>query len=128
MSPEKDVLEIQQKGNVCVIKFKLKEINLDENGLFYDKLKELVDSGKTAILIDFTGVAYISSLVIGTLMSGLKNTRAKGGTMKLCCLSEKIRQALEITQLTKILEIYQSQEEALQKGNWGKKEGNIEYK
>jgi len=128
MAEKKQVLEVEACGKVCVIKFKSKDIDMDENGVFYDEIKRLIQNGKIFILVDFSGVAYMSSLVIATLLSGLKNTKAKGGHFKLCCLSGKVLQTLEITQLNRVLEVYKTQQDALTKGNWEAVKNIIEFK
>lgn len=128
MAAREEVLESTKKNNVSIISFKCSELDIDENNLFYNELKKLTNQGDIFILVNFAGIKYISSLVIASLISGLKNTRSQGGSLKLCCLSEKIRQTLEVVQLNKILEIFKTQDEALAAGNWIKQEGTIEFK
>ena len=121
------ILTVESKGKVCVVKFKCSEIGMDESGGFYEELKKLANSGKLFILVDFSNVAYISSLVLAALISGLKNTKSKGGSLKLCCLQDKVRQTIEMTQLNKVFEVYPDVDTALKDGKWEKGEV-IEFK
>ena len=51
------------------------------------------------LLINFKTVEFVSSQVIGLLLNANKKIAEKSGTLMLCRVSPKIRQALEITGL-----------------------------
>jgi anti-sigma B factor antagonist len=64
----------------------------------------LVASGPTRIVINLEQVNYVDSAGIGALIEIHRNARAKGGSLKLCNLGPKLRQALEIARLLPIFE------------------------
>jgi anti-anti-sigma factor len=64
----------------------------------------LVASGAARIVINLEQVIYVDSAGIGALIEIHRNTRAKGGSLKLCNLGPKLRQALEIARLLPIFE------------------------
>ena len=51
------------------------------------------------LLINFKGVEFVSSQVIGLLLNARKKIAEKSGTLTLCRVSPKIREALHITGL-----------------------------
>jgi anti-anti-sigma factor len=51
------------------------------------------------VLINFKGVEFVSSQVIGLLLDANRRIEEKSGTLKLCHVTPKIREALHITGL-----------------------------
>jgi anti-anti-sigma factor len=54
---------------------------------------------RAMLLINFKGVEFVSSQVIGLLLAANKQIADKSGTLMLCRVSPKIREALHITGL-----------------------------
>jgi anti-anti-sigma factor len=54
---------------------------------------------RAMLLINFKGVEFVSSQVIGLLLNAQNKIAAKSGTLKLCHVTPKIREALHITGL-----------------------------
>jgi anti-anti-sigma factor len=54
---------------------------------------------RAMLLINFKGVEFVSSQVIGLLLTAQKQIAEKSGTLMLCRVSPKIREALHITGL-----------------------------
>ena len=65
------------------------------------------------ILLDASGVNYACSDVINKLVVLNKKMREKGGRLKLCGLSPDLRQILAITRLDTIMDIAESEADAL---------------
>ena len=61
------------------------------------------------VLINFRGVEFVSSQVLGILLNARAKVQAKSGTLVICRLSPKLREALEITGLTKQFTIEESE-------------------
>ena len=77
-------------------------------------LLRLVREGKRShLVLDFTGVQFISSQLIGILVSLHKELTAAGGTLTLCGLSAKLLELIKITRLDRILSIKASGAEAV---------------
>jgi anti-anti-sigma factor len=64
----------------------------------------LLSSGVTRIVINLEHVNYVDSAGLGTLIEMHRNTKAKGGRLKLCNLGPSLRQALELSRLLAIFE------------------------
>ena len=65
------------------------------------------------ILLDFSGVDFAGSDVIGKLVILNKRMRQKGGNLKLCGICPYIREVLAITRLDTILDIAENETDAL---------------
>jgi anti-sigma B factor antagonist len=62
-------------------------------------------SGTDRLAIDFSEVTFLDSSGISVIATALNETYARGGRLVLVALSERTRQVLDITGLTKILDI-----------------------
>src|SRR5437764_11154588 len=61
------------------------------------------------VLMNFRGVEFVSSQVIGLLLHARAKVTAKSGTLVLCRVCPKIREALHITGLDKQFTIEESE-------------------
>jgi anti-anti-sigma factor len=67
-------------------------------------IDNLLASGATRIVINLEQVNYMDSAGLGALIETHRKTKAKGGSLKLCHLGPKLRQALEMARLLPIFE------------------------
>ncbi len=67
-----------------------------------------------SVIINCTGLTYLDSTGIATILGLAKTLEEAAAKMFLCCLSPKLRTVLRITRLDSVLAICDSQQEALQ--------------
>jgi anti-sigma B factor antagonist len=72
-----------------------------------------IENGTRKILLDFSGVSYISSGGLRVLLSAAKRLREPGDRFGLCCLPAEVQKIIRLTGFTSIFSIYQSEGEAL---------------
>jgi len=78
------------------------------------ELTDLVEKGGVRkMLVNMDNVQYLSSAVLGKLISLHKALRMNQGVLKLCSIAPPIYEVFEITRLDKIFDIYRSEAEAL---------------
>lgn len=109
-------LEVQDVGDVAVVKFMDKKI-LDESNIqmIAEQLYELVDEDRRhKLLLDFSGVDYLSSAALGKLITLNKKIRGVTGQLRLCAIRPEIYEVFEITSLNKMFPIYDDQATALE--------------
>ncbi len=110
-------LMIQRQGDVQVIEF-LDSSLLDQANIekIHVQLKELVErSGHPKLVVSFEGVSYISSAVLGVLLSVNKLVAAQRGELRLAHISPKILEVFKLTRLDKILKVFPTAKDALAK-------------
>ncbi len=69
--------------------------------------------GINNVLLDLHQVDFIDSIGISTLVSGMKQFRARGGDLRLVGLQTSARSIFELMMLDKVFEIFDSEEQAL---------------
>jgi anti-sigma B factor antagonist len=63
---------------------------------FEDAVQKVIDDGQKKIVVDCEKLTYISSAGLGVFMGFVEEVREEGGDIKICGLSEKVKQPFEI--------------------------------
>ncbi|MBW3467735.1 STAS domain-containing protein [Arthrospiribacter ruber] len=77
-------------------------------------IQQLSEEGATVILVDASGLEYISSAGLGVFMSYLEDFQERNVKMIIFGLKEKVHQVFVILGLDKLMNIKKSKEEALE--------------
>ena len=107
----KIVNKIQADCSICDVDG---EINLNTSLELRKVFDELVRSQIKKIIIDFSKVPYIDSSGLATLIELLQRLKKNNGKLRICSVTEKVKNIFEITKLHKLFEIYDDQESALE--------------
>jgi anti-anti-sigma factor len=105
---------LREKGDVVIMDL-AGEVRLTEDSTpsLQELLVEQLASGKRKILLNFAKVEFIDSYGIGDIVAGYIAVKEKNGIMKFARLSDKIWLIFNYSGLTKIFEIFDSEEKAL---------------
>ena len=63
---------------------------------FEDAVQSVIDESQYKIIVDCQNLTYISSAGLGVFMGFIEEVRDEGGDIKICGLSEKVKQPFEI--------------------------------
>lgn len=78
-----------------------------------DLIKDMLNQGKKAIIVDLGGVSFMDSTGLGELVAAYTTARHQQASVKLVNLTKKIKDLLAITQLAAVFECYDSMEEGM---------------
>jgi anti-sigma B factor antagonist len=79
-----------------------------------DAIAELVSkNGPPKVVIDLTGVSFVDSTGLGSVISALKQIRGSQGELRLAAPNQQVRVVLELTTLDRVFPYYATVEEAL---------------
>jgi anti-sigma B factor antagonist len=73
----------------------------------------LLKQGARRVVIDLTGVPYMDSSGIATLIEGLQWSHREGREFRLVGLSPAVRDVFELARLADVFEIFSTRDEAL---------------
>jgi anti-sigma B factor antagonist len=108
----------QHKDDVLIVQFQAQKILSDVLiAQIGRELLELADEANGKMLLDFQGVTFMSSAMIGKIVLLNKKCKANKTTVKLCNIAPSIMEVFEITRLNKVFSIYESVDEALKAFN-----------
>lgn len=112
----------QHKDDVLLVQFTSQKILSDVLiAQIGRELLELADQANGKMVLDFQGVTFMSSAMIGKIVLLNKKCKANSTTVKLCNIAPSIMEVFEITRLNKVFSIFDSVDEALksfQKKGW----------
>jgi len=77
-------------------------------------VKDQLDTGKRNILFNFKNVEFIDSFGVGEILASYISTHNLGGKLKIAKISKKLYLIFQVTMLTKVLEIFEDEEVALE--------------
>jgi anti-sigma B factor antagonist len=108
-------LNVAQVGEVTVVRFVdrriLDEANIQEMG---QELFQLVEEqGKKQILLNFSGVEFLSSAALGKLITLDKRVKSHSGKLMLSNIRPEIYEVFKITRLNTTLDIKDDEADAL---------------
>jgi anti-anti-sigma factor len=108
-------LEITQRemNGIYLLGLKGRLVLGEESGGLLTTIDNLLASGATRMVINLEQVHYVDSAGLGALIEMHRKTKAKGGSVKLCHLGPKLKQALEIAKLLPIFETCPSETAAV---------------
>ena len=67
-------------------------------------IDEAVTDGRVRLVVDLTGTPFVDSSGLGALVAGLKRTRQAGGDLRIASAQEQVRMVLDLTNLDRILQ------------------------
>jgi anti-sigma B factor antagonist len=84
----------------------------EEANALRDSLKQAL-SKTPRMVLNLSGVTYIDSGGLGTLVGVYSSARGAGADIKLTGLGQRLRDVLQITKLATVFEVYDSEQEAV---------------
>jgi len=106
-------LTIRYSGDVAVVDVTGRITMGEGSSALRENMRELMAQGHTKILLNLAGVSFIDSSGIGELVSGYVSVAHNHGSVKLCTLTKRVRDLLQVTRLYTVLDIYEWEEDAL---------------
>jgi anti-sigma B factor antagonist len=83
------------------------------SALLRKTIRDLLEGGRTKIVLNLGDVNYIDSSGIGELVSGFTAVRNRGGELKLLNLTRKVHDLLQITKLFTVFDVYSDERTAV---------------
>ncbi len=78
-----------------------------------DRFNELVSQNKVKIVVDLSGVKYISSAGWGIFIGEIKGVRKRGGDIKLANMHPDVRDVFELLEFNNLLQPFNSRDDAI---------------
>jgi anti-sigma B factor antagonist len=100
-------------GDVTIIALDGRLVLEDRDFPLRDHINHLVAEGHVKIVLDMRNVTYLDSAGLGMLVSKYLTACGKGGSLKLVQPTVHSRYLFEITKLSTVFEIFESEDEAI---------------
>lgn len=102
----------EPRGSAMVVRIsgRLDILNSKELG---NELQGIIDGGQRYLVLEMSGLEYVSSSGLRVLLQARKSLKPLGGTVVLCAMTEFVRKVVDTTGFTNIFKIFGTVEEAL---------------
>ena len=78
-----------------------------------DKINSLLNQGRSKILLNLGGVAFVDSTGLGQIVASFTSVSNNKGQMKLLNVTKRLNDLLIITKLTNVFDTFDDESEAL---------------
>ena len=100
-------------GDVVVLALAGKIMGGPHHERFLCEIKTLIADGHVDVLLELSKLTWLNSTGLGILVSGFHTLKKNGGRLKICSVSDRIDNILNVTQLKLVFDTYGTCEEAL---------------
>lgn len=115
-------IPIEDTNGVIIAEIPVKELDASNAGDLKGAMARIFESHVNVVL-DAGRMQFVDSSGLGAILSCLRQVSARGGDLKLCCLTRQVRATFELVRMHRIFEIFPTREDALRAflpGNGGK--------
>jgi len=103
---------LKKVGNVAFVVVPGETLDASNSKDFRKSVKPIL-SDHNEVVLDLSEKRFVDSSGCGALLSCLRTLNAKGGDLKLCGVSKQVRALFELIRMHRVVEIYNTREEAL---------------
>ncbi len=83
------------------------------SSIFADRLGQLVAGAQPRLVVDFAGVDFVSSAGLRAVLTLFKKIKAANGVFALCAVQGPVREVLDITGFTTMIDLHPELSSAL---------------
>ena len=102
----------RRDGDILIL-LPVGRIDNDTSPKFQARLLESLTSAGAAVLVDFSGVDYISSAGLRALMMGSRQAKAVKGRLAVAVLGPVVKEIFEISRFSLVVQVFDTSAEAL---------------
>ncbi len=113
LQEEKMQFELEKHPDAVVVHILTEVIDAKNAGALRNGLKDVIEEN-SHVIFDMGQVDFLDSSGCGAILSCLRRLNQKGGSLKLFGLKPKVRTLIELIRMHRIVDIFDSQQEALQ--------------
>ena len=103
----------RESGDVTTLVLTGQVVLDDGDLLFRKRIHDLVERGRTKVVVDLGGVNYIDSAGVGMIVGKLKTLRERGGDMKLLNLNPRAESLFGMLKLLIVFERFEDEAAAV---------------
>ncbi|MDD4526757.1 MAG: STAS domain-containing protein [Candidatus Margulisbacteria bacterium] len=93
------------------------ELDVDNNYLLIEAVEEELSKGKNKLILQLKNVSYVDSSGLGAIFDSYKQVVEKDGQLRILNPNIDVKRVLDITKISKKIDIFNNEEEALKSFN-----------
>ena len=100
-------------GDVVILDVQGQMAQSTDQGHLIHKIQQLLDQGRLKIVLNLAALPHLDSSGLSEIIDGQNAARRVKASVKLCCVTPRIRELLTVTKLIDVLQVYGSEPEAV---------------
>ncbi|MEJ2007433.1 MAG: STAS domain-containing protein [Acidobacteriota bacterium] len=105
-------LAVNKIGEVGVAEVLVDELDAANAPDFKRDITPVVET-HTKLVLDLSRLRFVDSSGLGAILSCLRQVSAKGGDVKLCCVSKQVWTSFDLMRMHRIFDIYPTRADAV---------------
>ena len=105
-------IAVDKLGDVAVAMIPVDELDAGNAAELKRSIAPILEAN-AKLVIDLGRLRFVDSSGLGAMLSCLRQLSAKGGDLKLCCMTKQVRSAFELVRMHRIFDIFRTREEAV---------------
>ena len=105
--------DTRQTGDVTIVDLRGDLVIGDGDEVLHELFEKLLAEGRPKILLNLSKVDRMDSSGIGELVSGWKQAKRQGLSVRLVRLGDRVKHALHLSQLLPLIEVHETEKDAL---------------
>jgi anti-sigma B factor antagonist len=107
------LIDVKSERGVAVVEMLAKRLDASVAVSFKESVHEVIQSGKTRLVLDMGGVQFVDSSGLGALVSVLKALGPSHGSLSIANVQPSVAGLLKLTRMDKVFSIQPSVEQAV---------------
>ena len=104
-------VQVEEKGDVVVVRLQGR-LDAASSPQLEKKIYSIIESGYFKIILNFSGVDYLSSAGMRLMLSVSKKLKHLAGKVVACSLNDEIMDIIKMAGFQNVLEIYPTEEDS----------------
>jgi anti-sigma B factor antagonist len=105
-------IAVDKIGDVAVMAVPVEELDAGNTAEFKRDMSPILEDN-TKVVLDLSNLRFLDSSGLGSFLSCLRKLNSKGGDLKLCGMSPRVRTVIELVRMHRVFDIYRTKEEAV---------------
>ncbi len=106
-------LALHEEGSVTVVTLSGDLVIGDAEAHFKKTVSHLLEEGKVQLVVDCSGLRYVDSSGLGSLVRALTTSQHEGGGTRLLGVPPTLLKLLQLTKLDSVFEMFDNRDQAL---------------
>ncbi|NGX54634.1 MAG: Anti-sigma-B factor antagonist [Chlamydiae bacterium] len=103
--------QVEEKGDVIVVRVEGR-LDAASSPQLEKQINSIIEAGHFKLLLNFSGVDYLSSAGMRLMLSASKKLKSLEGRLIACSLNEEVMDVIKMAGFNQVIEIYPNEEES----------------
>jgi len=104
-------------GDIAIEKVRLPKATLIEAKVFWERLQTAISQENDKLIVDLSDCTFVDSTFMGVIVQAQRELIKNQGELKLVLPAEQMKEFFKFAGITKVIETFQSKEDALSSFN-----------